>query len=88
MPRKHRADLAVLGEEGTIAIEVELTPKSRPRLEAIIGAWCAAAMGDGDLAEVHYLCAPGQTHNAVERAVEKVGAASIVAVIELREMAR
>jgi hypothetical protein len=84
LPRKHRADLAVLREEGTIAIEVELTPKSRPRLEAIIGAWCEA-VGDGDLAEVHYLCAPGQTRNAVERAVEKVGAGSVVAVIELKE---
>jgi hypothetical protein len=84
-PRKHRADLAVLREEGTIAIEVELTPKSRPRLEAIIGAWCEAALGDGDLAAVHYLCAPGQTRNAVERAVEKVGAGGVVAVIELKE---
>jgi hypothetical protein len=82
-PKMHRADLAVLREEGTIAIEVELTPKSRPRLEAIIGAWCAAAMGDGDLAEVHYLCAPGQTRNAVERAVEKVGAGSVVVVAGL-----
>jgi len=85
LPRKHRADLAVLREEGTIAIEVELTPKSRPRLEAIIGAWCEAALGDGDLAAVHYLCAPGQTRNAVERAVEKVGAGSVVAVVKLGE---
>lgn len=84
-PRKHRADLAVLREKGTIAIEVELTPKSRRRLEGIIEAWCAAALGDGDLVEVHYLCAPGQTRNAVKRAVEKVGADSVVAVIELKE---
>ena len=80
-PRKHRADIAVLREEGTIAIEVELTPKSRRRLEAIIAAWCASAIGDGDLAEVHYLCAPGQTFNAVGRAVEAVGAGSVVAVV-------
>jgi hypothetical protein len=85
LPRKHRADLAVLREEGTIAIEVELTPKSRPRLEAIIGAWCEAALGDGDLAAVHYICAPGQTRNAVKRAVEKVGADRVVAVVELGE---
>jgi hypothetical protein len=82
-PKKHRADLAVLRDEGTIAIEVELTPKSRSRLEAIIAAWWAAATGDGDLAQVDYLCAPGQTLNAVTRAVEKVGAESVVAVIEL-----
>src|SRR4051794_12625441 len=31
LPRKHRADLAVLGEEGTIAIEVELTAKAPTR---------------------------------------------------------
>lgn len=84
-PRKHRADIAVLREEGTLAIEVELTPKSRRRLEAIIGAWCAAALGDGDLAEVHYLCAPGQTHNAVRRAVEKIGASSVIAVAPIKE---
>jgi hypothetical protein len=84
-PRKHRADIAVLREEGTLAIEVELTPKSRRRLEGIIGAWCAAALGKGDLAEVHYLCAPGQTHNAVSRAVEKVGAGSVIVVAEIRE---
>jgi len=86
-PRKHRADLAILREQGTIAIEVELTPKSRRRLEAIIGAWCAAALGDGDLTQVHYLCAPGQTLNAVLRTVEKVGAGSVVRVAELVEMA-
>jgi AcrR family transcriptional regulator len=84
-PRKHRADIAVLREEGTIAIEVELTPKSRRRLEAIIGAWCAAALGDGELAQVHYLCAPGQTLNAVRRAVENVGAGSVVVVAEVKE---
>ena len=42
-------------------------------------------MGDGDLAAVHYLCAPGQTRNAVERAVERMGADSVVAVFELKE---
>jgi hypothetical protein len=84
-PMKHRADIAVLREEGTIAIEVELTPKSRRRLEAIIAAWCAAALGDGDLAQVHYLCAPGQTRNAVSRAVEKVGADSVVVVAGIGE---
>lgn len=79
VPRMHRADLAVLREEGTIAIEVELTPKSPRRLEAIIRAW-RMAIGAGVLAEVHYLCAPGQTHRAVERAVAKLGAQGFIAV--------
>jgi hypothetical protein len=77
-PRMHRADLAVLAESGTIAIEVELTPKSPRRLEGIIRAWRRA----GCVEEVHYLCAPGSTHRTVERAVKATGAGSKVAVIE------
>jgi DNA-binding Lrp family transcriptional regulator len=64
-PRYHRADIAILTDKGTIAIEVELTPKAPQRLRAIITAWCRASW----VAEVHYLCAPGQTRRAVERAV-------------------
>ena len=56
-PRLHRPDLAVLDEAGTIAIEVELTPKSPRRLQALMRAW-RRAVGAGVVAEVHYHCAP------------------------------
>ncbi len=76
-PRLHRPDLAVLAEFGLISIEVELTPKSPRRLEGIIRAWKVAKW----VKEVHYLCRPGQTLRAVERAVAAAGAASKVVVV-------
>ncbi len=80
-PRLHRADLAVLAEGGTIAIEVELTPKSPQRLQRLIRAW-RYAVGFGVVAEVHYHCAPGQTRRAVERAVAKASAEQFIAIGE------
>ncbi len=80
--RLHRPDLAVLTEEGTIAIEVELTPKAPRRLYALIRAW-RWAIGQGPVSEVHYHCAPGQTRAAVERAVEKVRAEQFIAIGEV-----
>jgi hypothetical protein len=77
--RLHRPDLAILADRGTIAIEVELTPKAPRRLEAIIRAWRRAHW----VKEVHYLCAPGQTHRAVQRAVAKVGAGDRIAIREV-----
>lgn len=82
-PKMHRADLAVLREEGTIAIEVELTPKGAGRLGRIISGWVEAILGTGELAEVHYVCSPGQTRRAVERAVAKMGAEGSIEVMEL-----
>jgi len=69
-PRMHRADLAWEGENGLVAVEVELTPKSPARLRGIIEGW-AAEVSAGCLSEVHYLCEPGQTLRAVERAISK-----------------
>lgn len=69
-PRLHRPDLALLGGERPVAIEVELTPKAPQRLEQLIRAWRRASW----VAEVRYLCEPGQTRRAVERAVEKTRA--------------
>jgi hypothetical protein len=69
-PRLHRPDLVMLTDWGTIAIEVELTPKAPRRLEAILRAWCRASW----VWQVHYYCAPGQTRRAVERAAAKVHA--------------
>lgn len=75
--RLHRPDLAILSKEGTIAVEVELTPKSPRRLARIMFAWSRARW----IKEVHYLCRPGQTLRAVERAVAAAGAASKVVVV-------
>jgi hypothetical protein len=79
--RFHRADLAVLAEEGVIAIEVELTPKAPRRLEALIRAWRRALM-TGDVAEVRYLCEPGQTRRLVERVVRIVRADNAIQIEE------
>lgn len=79
--RFHRADIAVLREEGTIAIEVELTPKSPRRLAYLIRAW-RRAITTSALAEVHYLCEPGQTRRAVERAVANVRAEQFIVIGE------
>jgi hypothetical protein len=76
---KHRPDLAVLREEGTIAIEVELTPKAPRRLESILRGWLCAHW----VAEVHYFCASGPTYRAVERAIEKTGAANKILLAEV-----
>ncbi len=80
-PRLHRPDLAVLADEGTIAIEVELTPKAPRRLHELIRAW-RHAVGRRTVAEVHYLCEPGQTRRAVERAVAKVRAEQFISIGE------
>jgi hypothetical protein len=75
----HRPDLAVLRDEGTLAIEVELTPKAPRRLESILRGWHCAHW----VSEVHYFCAPGQTFRAVDRAIEKTGAADKVLLTEV-----
>jgi hypothetical protein len=69
-PRLHRPDLVLLGGKRPTAIEVELSPKSPRRLEQILRAWRRASW----VAEVRYLCAPGETRRAVERAIRKTRA--------------
>lgn len=83
-PKMHRADLLVEsegseGEKLLVPFEVELTPKSPARLRTIIAAWRRAT----HIHHVEYLCAPGQTHRAVQRAVAKVRAQEKVVVAEL-----
>jgi hypothetical protein len=76
----HRPDLALFGDSGVVAIEVELSAKAPRRLEAIIRAWRRAEHVD----EVRYYCAPGTTTwRAVERAVEKTYADEKVRLLEL-----
>jgi hypothetical protein len=77
-PPLHRPDFAVLTQKGTYAVEVELTPKTPGRLVAIMLAWCEANWVSG----VHYLCEPGPTRRAVERAVLKMQAGRKVAISE------
>ncbi|HET8814971.1 MAG TPA: hypothetical protein VFM51_08445 [Solirubrobacterales bacterium] len=84
-PRVHRADIALLSDSGTIAIEVELTPKAPARLRQIVRAWLMA-IHSGAVSEVHYLCAPGQTFRAVERAVLGAGAKGHIAVLDVGEV--
>lgn len=69
---------------GPIAVEVELTPKAPRRLYELIRAW-RHAVGRRTVAEVHYLCEPGQTRRAVERAVAKVRAEQFIAIGEAPE---
>jgi hypothetical protein len=77
-PQLHRPDLAVLTDEGPIAIEVELTPKAPRRLQGVIRAWRRASW----VAEVRYYCAPGSTRRAVERAVAEMRAEERVRIFE------
>ena len=72
--RLHRPDFVVLRDSGVTAVEVELTPKTPRRLEAIVSAWQQAKW----IEEVHYLCAPGQTLRAVRRAVKRTEASKVL----------
>jgi len=77
-PRLHRPDLAILGGDRVIAVEVELTPKAPDRLLALIRAWRRARW----VAEVRYFCAPGLTQRAVEQAVRKARAGDRIRILE------
>jgi DNA-binding Lrp family transcriptional regulator len=78
-PRRHRADLAVMADGETIAIEVELTPKTPRRLEGLMRAWRRATL-EGVINSVRYLCEPGQTRRAVERAIYRSRTEALVTV--------
>jgi hypothetical protein len=78
--RFHRADLAVLSEQGVIAVEVELTPKAPRRLEELLRGW-RRSLGR-EVSEVRYLCEPGQTQRLVERIVKKVRVDGLIQIEE------
>ncbi len=77
-PRLHRPDLAILADQGPIAIEVELSAKSPRRLKTVIKAWRRASW----VGEVRYYCEPGATRRAVERAVREMRAEERVHLFE------
>lgn len=76
--RLHRPDLAVVTEDRTIAIEVELAPKGPKRLEPIIEAWKRASW----VTEVRYFVHGGTTRRGVERAISKLGASERIHLYE------
>jgi len=78
-PRLHRPDLAIPGEEGPIAVEVELSPKAPRPLEGLIRAWRRASW----ISEVRYYCEPGPTRRCVERSVQKTHAEERVRLLEV-----
>ncbi len=84
-PRLHWPDLAVGTDEGLVVYEVELTPKSRRRLDAIVRAWRRAR----EVERCIYLCAPSSpTQQVVHGAIRRVAAKDRVYVAELRQAER
>lgn len=80
--RLHRPDLVLVGAGRVEAIEIELTPKAPQRLERILRAWCRTDCVD----RVRYY-ADGQTHRAVERAIERVHGADRIELRPLGDVA-
>lgn len=80
--RLHRADLALVGADETVAVEVELTPKAPRRLEAIIRAWRRARWVDS----VRYYARAGATIGGLERAVRRTRAADRIDVVALEAL--
>ena len=73
--RLHWPDLAVRTDEGLVVYEVELTPKSKRRLEKILRAWEWA----DDIERCVYLCPPSSpTQRVVHAAVGRVHAEDVV----------
>lgn len=83
-PRLHRPDFAILGPTANRAIEVELTPKAPVRLDRIIRSWRRSRCVE----EVTYICAPGATRRAVERAIRRTRSEEDVRVLGLEEIER
>jgi hypothetical protein len=77
-PALHRPDLILFGPQGPVAIEVELTIKSPPRLRQIVRGWGRCRL----VQEVVYFASPGAAR-AVRRAVDALCACDRVTVVEL-----
>ncbi len=78
--RFHRADMVRIDPSGDAveAIEVELTAKSKERLDELLRAW-RRVVGQGRIGRVTYRCPP-HTRRLVERAVERTKTHGAVAV--------
>ncbi|MGA8337860.1 MAG: hypothetical protein WB761_24215 [Solirubrobacteraceae bacterium] len=76
--RLHRPDFALVGIDWVVAIEIELTLKTRARLERILRGY----LRNRDLASVRYYAAP-RIGEAVRRAAQAVGADRLLEVVPL-----
>lgn len=72
--RTHRPDLAVALDGRLIAVEVELTRKSRQRLKALMGGWARQSRYD----EARYLCGSQSLVDLVLRQSRASGAERVV----------
>lgn len=78
--RLHRPDLIVSVDGGYVVYEVELTPKSRSRLDAILRAWSWA----DNVVGCYYVVPPSTpTQQVVHQAIRRVYAEDEVKVLEL-----
>lgn len=79
--RLHWPDLAVRTDEGLVVYEIELTPKSHRRLQAIVRAWRRA----WEIERCVYLCPPSTpTQQVVHQAIRTTCSEERVRVAELR----
>jgi hypothetical protein len=81
--RHHRPDLVILGEAPE-AIEVELSDKSKRRLDGILRGW-RWAIAEKGFCRVRYLCSP-KAMPYVVRAVERTGSGGQVVVERLVDL--
>ncbi len=72
----HRPDFALQRGDELEAFELELSQKSRARLERLLGAWAR----QGSYRQVRYLCANATIARAVEVACDRAGAGRVVTV--------
>ncbi len=70
----HRPDLAIKASGGLVAIEVELTRKSKRRMARIMGAWAR----QGRYCEVRYLCRSAVLRDLVAAEAMQHGADLVV----------
>lgn len=68
----HKVDGVAVRENERIGVEVELTQKSKKRLDEIMRAQYQRGLGEQDLTAIHYYCTPG-AGKAVREAVSRVG---------------
>jgi hypothetical protein len=72
-------DLAVLTDAGTIAVEVELSPKGPARLDPLIEAWKQA----DHVSEVRYYAKSGTTRRGLQRAIDKANASERIRIFDV-----